>query len=166
MRLAIVVAGLLGTLATQPALADEIEVKHAWTRAAPASAAALAGFLTLHNRSGRDVALVGAESPAAARVELHTHSMEDGVMRMREIASIPVAAGETVHLGPGGLHLMLIGPTGAVAEGDEIVVTLRFDDGEQTEIVLTAWPAGSRGPMAGEEAGQGHGAAGHEHHAH
>ena len=51
-----------------------------------------AAWLTIRNAGGQD-RLTGAESPAAARVEIHTHVHEGGVMMMRRVEAIDVPAG-------------------------------------------------------------------------
>ncbi|WP_298917984.1 copper chaperone PCu(A)C [uncultured Algimonas sp.] len=91
-----------------------------------------AGYLTAVN-SGASGAIVAAQSPNAADIELHTHTMEDGVMKMREVEAIDLPTGETVTLEPGGLHLMLFGFTRD--EGQATVpVTLTLTNGETMDV--------------------------------
>ncbi len=66
-----------------------------------------AAYLTLTNHSSEDQTLVSASAPWAGLIEIHTHLHEDGVMRMRQLPSLTIPAGESVTLQPGGLHLML-----------------------------------------------------------
>lgn len=66
-----------------------------------------AAYLTLTNHSTQDQTLVSAHTPWAGLIEIHTHLHEDGVMRMRQLPSLTIPAGESVSLQPGGLHLML-----------------------------------------------------------
>lgn len=70
-----------------------------------------AAFMTLHNGSGSEQKLVSAKASWAKSIEIHTHVHDHatGAMQMRQIADLPVAAGQTVTLQPGGLHLMLFG---------------------------------------------------------
>ncbi|MEM7728716.1 MAG: copper chaperone PCu(A)C [Pseudomonadota bacterium] len=91
-----------------------------------------AGYFTARN-DGAAAALVSASSTVASEIELHTHTMTDGVMRMREVARIDMAAGETVTLEPGGLHLMLFGFTREDGQ-TEAPVTLRFENGEEMTL--------------------------------
>ena len=71
--------------------------------------------------------LVGAQSPLAKRVEIHTMSTEGGVMRMRSVAAIELAPDKPVAIQPGGYHLMLIGITQQIKPGDTVPVTLRLE---------------------------------------
>jgi copper(I)-binding protein len=63
-----------------------IEIKDAWARATPGRAENGAAYLTIV--SPVPDRLTGASSPVAKKVELHTMSMEGGVMRMRPLGGI------------------------------------------------------------------------------
>ena len=92
-----------------------------------------AGYFSATN-TGPDTRITAASSPIAERIELHTHPMNDGVMQMRQVDGVDVAAGETVTFEPGGLHLMLFGvdvPDGTT----EAPVTLEYADGESVTVV-------------------------------
>jgi hypothetical protein len=80
--------------------------------------------------SNQDVRIVSASSPVAEQVELHDHIMNDGIMQMREIEAITVPAGANVELEPGGLHVMLLGLTQELSEGETFPLTLNFDSGD------------------------------------
>lgn len=123
--------------AEQPSTpATDIEVQDAYVRAVPPGQPNSAAFMRLTNTTNRDHALVMAETGAAEVVELHTHTMEDGMMRMRQIEQIELPAGETVTLQPGGLHVMLIGLTGSLKPGDSVELNLGFDDGSSQSLTL------------------------------
>jgi periplasmic copper chaperone A len=111
-----------------------IRVSEAYARAVPPGQNNSAAYLTLSNGSGQPRALVAATSPAAESVELHTHTEEGGMMRMRRLERIEIPAGETLSLEPGGLHLMLIGLKEDLQPGGAVDLTLTFDDGAQTQV--------------------------------
>jgi len=92
-----------------------------------------AGFLTLHNR-GADTALVAANCGDVKQLELHQMESSGGMMRMKMVERIPLPAGQEVRLHSGGLHLMLIGLKRRIAEGDVLVVRLRFADGSTSDV--------------------------------
>ena len=93
----------------------------------------------------REVFCGGWTQPAARVVELHTHVREGEVMRMRPVTDIPVPAGQTVELRPGGLHVMLIGLTGPLQQGSRVPLTLRFERAGEVQVELTVEAAGARG---------------------
>ncbi len=104
----------------------EVVVKNAWIRGIAPGQSATGAFMEL--TSATPTALVGVATPAAKASEIHTMSMDNGVMRMRAIASIPLAAGQTVALKPGGYHVMLLELTAPLPEGATVPLTLTFSD--------------------------------------
>lgn len=91
-----------------------------------------AGYVTIGN-SGEADALVSARSPRAERIELHTHLMEDGVMKMREVEKVNVPARGIAEFKPGGFHLMIFGLDSGVKPGDSLSLTLTFDKAGNVE---------------------------------
>ncbi len=135
----------LCALIALPALADTVKVDHAWVRATAPGQQVAAAFMDL--TADADMTLISAASPAAKVVELHTMSMDNGVMIMRPMNEIALPKGKTVNLKPGGLHVMLIDLNGQIKPGDKTPVTLSVcggDDNVQTlKLDLDARPAGS-----------------------
>lgn len=117
-----------------------------WARATAGRSETGAAYLTLTGGDSAD-ALVAASSPVAETVELHTHLEEDGVMRMRPVAMIPVGPGEKVELKPGGLHIMLIGLKGPLKEGKRFPLTLTF---QRAGTVRTEVPVLAPGARTGD----------------
>ena len=137
-RSAMVLLGLVlfgaSGLVSAESVADQIQVNKPYVRAVPPGQPNSASFMSLHNGDSRDHALVGAESPVAKVVELHTHTMKDGMMRMRPVDRVDLPAGKKVSLQPGGLHVMLIGLKQKLQPGEEIPITLVFEDGSKAMV--------------------------------
>jgi periplasmic copper chaperone A len=94
------------------------------------------GFLTITNAGSDDDVLLAilADFP---RVELHTTEFEDDVARMIHVESVPVPAGETVTLEPGGLHVMFMGLQGnPLTEGGTISATLVFEQAGEVPVTF------------------------------
>jgi len=130
--------------------AGDLVITRAWSRAAGQGGTGV-GYLTITNRGSVPDRLLSASSPAAGRLELHSHAHEGGVMRMREVPAIEIPPGETVTLQPGGLHLMLMGLKQPLRQGETLPVTLRFARAGEVQVALAIQAAGARGPAA-----QGH----------
>lgn len=122
-----------------------LRIVNPWTRAAGQGMQG-GGFLVIRNTAAQPDRLLSASSPAAGRVELHTHIRDGDVMRMRPVNDIPVPANGEVTLQPGGLHLMLIGLTQPMNDGQSIPVTLRFERAGEVTIQLAVQAAGARQP--------------------
>ncbi|MFP5448074.1 MAG: copper chaperone PCu(A)C [Alphaproteobacteria bacterium] len=117
---------LLAACSAEPAAEANVTITDPWCRPAAAGAGAVGCYVTL--QAATDDRLVAVATPAAERGEIHTMSMDDGVMRMRQLADgLALSAGETVALKPGAEHLMLMGPTAAFDEGGEVSLTLTFE---------------------------------------
>jgi copper(I)-binding protein len=121
-----------------------ITIGHPWARAAGANTNG-AAYMTLRNAGPQADKLVAASTPVARTVELHTHIRDGEVMRMRPVTDIPVPAGQTVRLRPGGLHVMLIGLTEPLRQGATVPMTLRFERAGETTVQVEVQAAGARG---------------------
>jgi copper(I)-binding protein len=121
-------------VATPSATADAAclpEVREGWIRLTPGAMAMDAGFGRIVNPCATAVAVTAAGSPAYAGVSLHETTLEDGISRMRPVASLPVPAHGEAVLQPGGLHLMLMQPSGAREAGGTVEITFRLEDGRE-----------------------------------
>ena len=132
----------------------ELEISAPWSRAIPPAAPVAAGYLSIHNRGSQDDRLVEVRSTAAARVEIHELRHEDGMARMRLLPDgLPLPAGETVELRPGGYHLMFITPGDGFVAGRQVAATLVFEHAGELPVEFEVRPIGAQ--SAGE---------GHDHH--
>lgn len=140
----------------KPEHPERIHVHDAYARAMGGAGASGAVFLMMHNNTETDDRLIGASTPAAAKAELHTHVEEPGgLMRMMAIeGGIPLPAGEMHELSRGGDHVMLMGLTAKLADGDSFPLTLIFE--KAGEVTLEVPVDNARAPD-GHGAGHGHG---------
>jgi copper(I)-binding protein len=105
----------------------QVQIDKPWTRATPPGATVGGGYMTIRNAGAADK-LVGAATPVAGKVELHTHVNDNGVMRMREVkGGYDVPAKGSFELKPGGAHLMFMNLKTPLKEGDKVPVTLKFE---------------------------------------
>jgi copper(I)-binding protein len=125
--------------------ATSVSVENAWTRATPPGARVGVGYLTI--RSSTADRLVGASSPAAARVELHVTEKKGEVMRMREVKGYDVPAGGSFELAPGGAHLMLVDLKAPLKEGTKVPLTLRFERAGEVKVELQVRALGAASHM-------------------
>jgi copper(I)-binding protein len=108
-------------------LAADIVLDGLQFRATVGSIPSSAGYLTIQNNGTDNDWLMAATSDLARKTELHSMTMDNGVMRMRQVeGGIPVPAGQMVTLAPGGYHIMLIGLNAPLHAGQAYDVTLDF----------------------------------------
>lgn len=120
-------------------------------------------FFMVHNNTESDDMLIGAASDVAEKVELHTHIADaNGVMQMRKIeGGIALPMGEMHELARGGDHVMLMGLTRELNDGETFPLTLTFE--KAGDIVVEATVDNARKPGAGGMGQMDHGGAGHDH---
>ncbi|HMS19494.1 copper chaperone PCu(A)C [uncultured Sphingorhabdus sp.] len=132
----------------------KIAIGHPWTRETAATQTVGGGFLTIRNNGNVSDRLVSATSPSATEVQIHTMSMDGGVMRMRQLKDgIAIPAGQSVELKPGGLHLMFIGLKKPFKQGAKIPATLKFARAGSVQVTFAVQPVGSTAPMEAGHAG-------------
>lgn len=121
--------------------APEIQVGGGWARAMPlledegGAGTNSAVYLLLRNEGGVTDRMTGGETPAAAAVEIHESRVVDDVMRMRKVHGLDIPPRGAVELKPGGLHLMLLGLTNSLVEGEGLDLTLHFQ--RSGDLVVT-----------------------------
>lgn len=85
------------------------------------------GYVTVTNTGTTPDVLLRVETPAAAKVEIHTGSTAGGVMRMRKAkGGLVVPPKGRAELEPGGNHVMMLKLKRPFAIGDKIPATLVF----------------------------------------
>jgi len=94
-------------------------------------------YFTVTNNGDEADRLVGIESDAAEVVEIHSVEMDNGVMKMSpELDGVEIPAGESLAFEPGGYHVMLIGLTQSLLNGEEFTATLHFEHAGAVEITV------------------------------
>lgn len=148
-------AGLSATAALAHGYkAGTLSIQHPWSRETAAGQTVGGGFMTIANDGTRDDRLLSGASPVAAEVQLHTMTMDGGVMRMRQVTDgIAIPAKGSVALKPGGYHIMFMGLKRQLRQGERFPVTLRFARAGAVTVRFAVQPVGSTGPMEGGHAG-------------
>jgi periplasmic copper chaperone A len=108
---------------------DSIQIDAPYARVSGPSAKSGAVFMTILNHAAQDDRLVSVATDAAERAELHSHTQNaDGVMQMGEVPEgFLIPATEARALDRAGDHIMLMGLTRALKQGDTLTLTLSFE---------------------------------------
>jgi periplasmic copper chaperone A len=105
-----------------------LELNAPFTRATLPNAPVAGGFVTIVNTGTEDDRLVSVGADFAKEGQIHEMAMEGDVMKMRQLTDgLVIPAGQTVALEPGGYHLMFMGLSQALVEGETAPVTLTFE---------------------------------------
>ena len=137
MRTSLLLLVLLPVLAScGKAPARTVQGRDPWCRPTGAGAPTAGCYLTL--TANTDDRLVSVTTPLAARVQIHSTSMDGGGMRMREHEhGLPLPRDRAYALKAGADHLMLIAPTRALTEGETVPLTLTFEKAPPVTVQAT-----------------------------
>ncbi|KQN07103.1 hypothetical protein ASE85_18670 [Sphingobium sp. Leaf26] len=128
-----------------------IDIIAPWAPAMPKGARTAAGYMEIANNQMIEDRLVAASSPWAEHVTLHASNMDNGIVRMREIAALPIPADMRITLRPGVFHLMFTDLYTPFVAGDTVPLTLIFERAGKVEVTLHVRPLGG-----GDLGGHGH----------
>jgi len=118
---------------------NAITVSDGYIKASIPGSEVTAAYMTINNSSNEVITLKRVTSTISDRVEIHEHSMADGMMRMREVGKITIEANSSVVLQPSGLHLMFFSLTQPIIENNEIDLTLHFSNNTKIKIQLPVY---------------------------
>ncbi len=118
-------------LAKEPV--TDIVITDAWVRATHAGQQTGAAYLKISSATA--ATLIKVETNAAKSAELHSMEMKQGVMRMRELASMPLAEKQTLSFEPNGNHIMLMQLKQPLQAGEKIPLKLSFQRGDENIVV-------------------------------
>lgn len=121
-----------------------ITIESPWTRATPGGATTAGAYLTITNQGSTDDRIIGGSLAIAGKVELHETTTANGVSRMRQMSEgATIKAGERVVFQPGGKHVMFMGLTASLAQGQSVKGTLVFEKAGTIEIDYAVAPLGA-----------------------
>jgi copper(I)-binding protein len=135
----------------QEATSKGVTVANAWARATPGGATVGAAFLEIRTDKATADRLTGVSSPAAEKTEVHSSSMEGGVMKMRRLDAIDLKPGQTLVLKPMGDHIMLINLKQPLKEGDSVDLTLTFEKAGPISVKAGVKSMAAMGSQAGDD---------------
>jgi periplasmic copper chaperone A len=147
------IATTLAVAITAPLVAHDfakgaISIDHPWVRETAQGQAAGGGFLTITNTGKIVDKLVSGSTPLAAEVQIHTMTMDGGIMRMRRLTDgLAIPARSTIELKPGSYHIMFMGLKTPLKGGTKVPVTLQFQHAGKIKIAFAVRSMTDMGPM-------------------
>jgi copper(I)-binding protein len=112
-----------------------LQISQPWTRATPKGAAVAGGYLKITNTGTTPDRLLGGSTDVAKRFEVHEMSMDNGVMKMRELkGGLEIPPGATVELKPGSYHIMMQELVHPLAKGERVKATLTFEKAGKGDV--------------------------------
>jgi periplasmic copper chaperone A len=138
MRRALLAIGLAGVLAL-PGWAHEftagpLTIGHPYALATAPGAPTGAGYLSVTNGGAEADRLVAVKADFP-RVELHATEVDAAaVARMGAVEAVEVPPGATVTLAPQGTHVMFMGLTAPLVEGERVPAVLVFEKAGEVAV--------------------------------
>lgn len=128
----------------------QTKVDDAWVRATVPTQTASGAFMTVTADS--DSKLLSVATPIAKDVQIHEMTMKNDVMSMGPVNFVELPAGKAVKLDPNGYHVMLMGLSAQLKEGETVPLTLTVENakGEKETIEVKA-PVRSLTNMEGHD---------------
>ncbi len=117
-------------------LSTSIEVTKAHAKPTLKGQEVGAAYVSLRNLGDKAVALVGATTYAAKRVEIHVHTQQGGVAKMRKLSRLDVMPKQEQVMESGGLHLMLFELKKPLVEGKSFKMKLKFSDDSTKTVTV------------------------------
>jgi len=94
-----------------------------------------AAYLSIDNNGKSGDKLIRVSTTLAASAEIHSTSMDGGIMRMREVDALDLQPAAHVTMTPGdGYHIMLVGLKKALVPGQKVPLSLRFEKAGKLDI--------------------------------
>ena len=135
-KLSFISAFVLGLFSLSVFAESSLTIEDARVRAPYPGQQMSAAYLNIINHSEFDTVLTSVNAPWAGAIEIHTHIMKEGKMRMRRLQELVIPAGETKQLEPGGLHLMLFRLQLPLAESLPLTLCFKNESCEQVTATL------------------------------
>ena len=128
LLLLLVLTVLTSVTSAEDFQAGSIHIRDPFSSALPPISKNGAVYLTLTNHGHLSDQLVGAATPIAEYAEIHTHRMEDGMVKMRKVDEVELPPHEEIVFAPGGNHIMLIGLSQVLKEGEHFPLMLHLEE--------------------------------------
>lgn len=126
-----------------------IHITQPWARATPKGASTGAAYMTVTNSGTSPDRLSCVGSDASAKCQIHSMSMDNGVMKMRPVeGGLEIPPGGSVTLKPSGLHLMLGELKHPLEQGKTVEATLQFQKAGAVKVEFPIAGIGASAPGA------------------
>lgn len=114
----------------------DLLVSQSWVRETPPGAKVAAAFATVKNPGNESKKIIGVRFDVAGAAEIHTMSMVDGMMRMRRLKYVEIAAGSSHQFKPGSDHMMLFRLSNPLRTGTQVKGFLQLQNGNEIAFEL------------------------------
>jgi len=115
----------------------EVLVENGYARESIPGTSISSAYMIIRNLSANNVRLITASSKVSERIEIHQHTMIDGLMRMRQRDYVDILAKDSLQFQPSGFHLMIFDLKQPLKAKENITITLHFADQSSIDVNYT-----------------------------
>tara|TARA_B100000809_G_C14864617_1_gene433218 strand:+ start:64 stop:549 length:486 start_codon:yes stop_codon:yes gene_type:complete len=123
---------------------DTIAVEHnsnviieaPYARASIPGTSVTSAYMSIKNKGNEALILIGVSSSFSDRIEIHQHTMSDGMMKMRKVDQLVIEAQSSVVLQPMGYHLMIFNVKKALLPKEDVSLTFHFKQQKDLVIII------------------------------
>jgi len=127
--------GLLTFIVQLNSYANEITLSDIWINEAPPGVSILAAYGTIINHIDKPIILTNINSELFEKIELHESVIYDGVATMKQHDTITIPANGQLEFTQGGYHMMLFSPVKRLVAGEQINMTVDFDNSISISVI-------------------------------
>jgi len=127
---------------------DSLVIESPWARETPKGATIGCGYLEIRNNGTVSDRLIAGSVILAKGFQIHSMTMENGVAKMHGVTDgVEIKPGESLKFEPGSSHLMFVGLTKPLHNGDTVKGTLNFEHAGTVEIEYRVLSLGAKEPL-------------------
>ncbi|SMF02255.1 hypothetical protein SAMN02745866_00183 [Alteromonadaceae bacterium Bs31] len=115
---------------------NEIAIVNAVMPAMPPGQTMASIYFSLENNTSEALVVNHLKAPISDHIEVHRNFYEEGMMKMRSVSHLSIAAGSKLRFEPGGYHLMVFGIAEPLKQGDQFPLTIEFEGGKSATALV------------------------------
>ncbi|MGB0937250.1 MAG: copper chaperone PCu(A)C [Colwellia sp.] len=119
---------------TNPSNIADVTVTDAYARETIPGTNLSSMYMKIKNNGEKALSLVKVTSDISSKIEIHEHTMNNGLMRMGKVNNLKIGSGEEVTLAPYGFHFMIFNLKNPLEANQGAIITLHFDNGSHIQV--------------------------------
>lgn len=134
------------SFAQDAARLGDLAIEKPWARASIGISRPAAAYLSIRNDGIDNDTLMIVSTPVSGMADVHSMSLNNGIMSMAATEPIIIPAGGTITLAPGGLHIMMMNLRKPLIKGESIDLTLSFNRAGKITVTAPIYGPGATQP--------------------
>jgi hypothetical protein len=118
---------------------EDVKISEGYIKANIPGSDVTAAYMEVINNSDSAITLEKVTGTISNQIEIHEHSMADGMMKMRQVDNITIKANSSITLKPSGLHLMIFSLEQELSKKETVTLTLHFSNKMEVNIQLPVY---------------------------